>query len=253
MNKFLKFFCKGILLLVGISSSLVYAYPPCFFSSANIVVPKGTKYKVGPNLAAAIANYPGVEQAILNGIAVWNESDFYTRGRLIESNGISTDDCPPGGTSGTPLPIGTSLQIGLYEFYGSNCLSATSNNLTGPIPSDLDKLPLGFVDFFTYYPCVTCTSRSVSLNANVVWSLNPSSTEVDVQSVMAHEIGHVFGIAHGERSSVYPLGSCVITLEKTEKCSENIDRETMANYIYRGETCVRSLNDHDKDNARAIP
>lgn len=68
-----------------------------------------------------------------------------------------------------------------------------------------------------------------------------------MQSVMAHETGHVFGIAHGER------GSCDASIPKSEKCSENFYRETMANYIFRGETCVRTLNTHDIFNATTAP
>lgn len=71
--------------------------------------------------------------------------------------------------------------------------------------------------------------------------------QVDVQSVMAHETGHIFGVAHGER------GSCLESQIKSEKCSENIYRETMANYIFGGESCVRTLNTHDILNATTPP
>ena len=43
MKNILKFFCRGIVIFAGLSSTLVYAYPSCFLSGANILVPKGTK------------------------------------------------------------------------------------------------------------------------------------------------------------------------------------------------------------------
>ena len=234
---------KILVLILALASNLSHAYDACFLPNANVLVPFGTTYKVGPNLASAINTYSGVGAALLAGINVWNVEGYFTNGRLVSPSTISTDDCP----------TGLSLQVGFYEFYGSTCPSAVTNGLTGSIPNDLDNLPLGFVDFYNQYPCTTCNSRSISLNANVVFSLNPLPGEVDLQSVMAHETGHIFGIAHGERSTAFPLGSCERSDLKSQHCTENIERETMGNYIYRGETCVRTLNSHDILNATTAP
>ena len=238
--KFSANFRKFVAILAMVSTSTSWGYPSCFLTGAENLVPKGTLYNVAPNLAAAISNYPGVGQALLDGINAWNVPGYFTNGRLAGSGVVSTNDCPTGLTM-------ASLQIGLYEFANSTCPSAIANNVTST-PSDPDNLALGFVDFYNLYPsCPVCSSRSISLNANVVWSLNPMPGQVDLQSVMAHEVGHVFGIAHGE------YGTCATAAVKSETCLQNPNRETMANYIYRGEICVRTLNDHDIQNATDSP
>ena len=235
-------FRKIVAALVMFTTSICWSYPSCFLPGATNLLPMGTKYNVAPNLAAAINNYPGVGQALLNGINVWNVPGYFTNGRMSGPGVVSTNDCPTGLTT-------SSLQLGFYAFFNSSCLSALSNNVTG-MPSSADNMPLGFVDFNNYFPCMTCASRSISLNANVVWSLDPLPGQIDLQSVMAHETGHVFGIAHGEGEG----RECELTgSPSSATCALDPNRETMANHIYRGETCVRTLNSHDVQNAITPP
>lgn len=236
----------GLFSLMLVVCTTVVGYPACHMPGA-IAIPYGTSINVGPVLAGAISTTPQIGTAIVNGINVWNAAGYQTAGRIVAVGTVSSSDCPTG------LP----LQIGAYEFYGSSCSAAVKTGLTGS-HYPLYDIPLGFSNYYENPLCLTCPgypirldNKSISLNLNVVWSLNPLPGEHDVQSVVAHEVGHALGIAHGENNS------CGMPSSYTPSCglitapSTTIDpeRPTMGNYIYAGETCVRTLSAHDIQSA----
>lgn len=71
MTKKTKVVRKTLAFLLACASTLSHAYPACFLTGATTLVPLGTTYNVGPNLAAAINAYTGLGQALLDGINVW--------------------------------------------------------------------------------------------------------------------------------------------------------------------------------------
>ncbi len=241
------------------ASTAVMGFPACHLRAAT-PIPLNTTYNVGPNLAGAITNIPGLGQALLDGINVWNVSGYYTNGRLIAPGTISASDCPDG----------LSLQVGVYSFEASTCQAAIKTGVTGSYDLDDLFIPLGFVDYYHNPNCQNCTTlgtKSISLNLNVLWSLGAEPGKRDVQSVMAHEAGHALGIAHGENNvcpdyapSYFSYTPSCAALAAYPPSSPDFpgyppppgvdpNRPTMGNFIYPGETCVRTLSAHDIQSA----
>jgi VCBS repeat protein/matrixin len=145
-------------------------------------------------------------------------------------------------------PADQPLQLGLFDFVNTPCSTLNAYVQLFHIPHD-DWVALSdyhIPSTFAQYgvSCPKCGTKSMLLNARKAWSLNPAPNQFDVQSIMAHEFGHILGLAHMND------GSCSDALPYS--CAQDGARNTMGSYIYMGDTCERDLNDHDKSNANAI-
>jgi hypothetical protein len=78
------------------------------------------------------------------------------------------------------------------------------------------------------------------MNTDYFWSTNPQPGQFDIQGVIVHEFGHMFGLAHAngtwcEYSGAPPSGPC----------ATDPNRNSMGVPIYSGDTCMRDLNYYD--------
>ncbi len=194
-----------------------------------------TQIALGPNAYAAIVNTPGVAEAILNARDVWDSTD--ARDRLGDWNGVVTaSDCP---SDNNPLQY----QLGALAFSGSNCI--TLGTLKDP------GRTLAFVDYYITSPCYyRCGTKSITVNLNYAWSVagEPLPSEVDLQSILAHEFGHVLGLQH-----MYN-GQCNPNSPTYPSCAVNPNRETMTPSFHAGpgETCGRTLTPNDINSANGF-
>lgn len=139
--------------------------------------------------------------------------------------------------------------VGAYSFSSSqNCPTALANGIP-----NLPRV-IAFVDFYEHpnaaIPCnyPNCGTKSISLNLDHAWSLDSNYTApgmYDVQSTLAHEFGHTLGLAHMEE-----LGACIDGYSQT--CTQNQDKNTMTNYVHKGDSCQRSLSNDDISSAQYL-
>ena len=144
----------------------------------------------------------------------------------------TNSDCP----LGQPGP-----QIGAYNFYDNNpatwCNTVRAYGYHNPA--------LNSLAFTDYRPgqCPGCGTKSISINTAVAWSTNPGPGQYDIQSVVAHEFGHVLGFSHikGEFCDENPGFSCFFAPNRN-----TMQSNTPAG---AGETCGRDPNFYDITNA----
>lgn len=178
---------------------------------------------VGPNVYSAVQITPAIATTIYNARNAWNVTN--AADRIGDWSGeITSSDCPVTGT----------MQIGALPFDNDSCSVA---NTLGTLRDNT----LAFVDPAT---------RSVTVNLNYVWSLNPGRYDWDLQSILAHEFGHVLGLAHQD------FGVCAsasVPNMPSQTCAENPNRETMGTHMSgQGETCMRDLSINDINSANGF-
>lgn len=186
-------------------------------------LPPSTTFALGPTMYYALVTYPDVVTALVGARDAWNVTQ--AAGRIGDWNGHITDsDCP----------AGQPLQIGAFDFLTTPCNTVAAYNAYGAA---------GFVDYFWWF-CPQCGTKSVSMNLAYYWSTNPQPGQLDIQSVLTHELGHVLGLHHMR------AGECTNTAGPN--CAVDPLRNTMTSNVDYAETCWRDLNFIDVANADSL-
>lgn len=219
------------LLAIGLmcSSSMVGA---CLLEKAT-QLPLNTPVALSPSVYNAVVANPAYGTAILAARDAWNVTN--ARNRIGNWSGVVTNsDCP----------TGQPFQVGAIAFTNSTC-----EPLIGNFPDPTTRN--SFLAFVDYDPrkCTGsgCGTKSVTLNLNYSWSLNPILGEYDIQSVLAHEFGHVLGLAHQDQ------GLCDQTSSPT--CLTTPGRETMGAQVpswITWSSCIRDLSTNDVNSANQL-
>lgn len=174
----------------------------------------GSPVSVGPTVYNVVVSNAAYAAVIYNSRNAWNVTN--AANYIGDWSGqVTSSDCPTG-----PMQIGALA----FSYSGGTC---------GFLPAS--GAALAFTDNAT---------RSITMNLNYAWSLNPGPGEYDIQSVLTHEFGHVLGLGH-EYAGV--CGSDV-----PPSCAQNPGRETMGAKTTPGETCMRDLAPNDIDSANAL-
>ena len=221
------------LVLAGNASVFAQSVTGCLGQWPNWAqTPFATTWAISPTVYQGALSIPGVAGAIVNGSNVWSMTD--AAGRLAGWNGIVT---------GSDCPTGQPFQVTAYPF-------ATSGScpLAAPGSYNLVAQAETVLAFADMWQCAGCGSKSVSINLSRPWSVdpNPFPHEYDLESVVAHEFGHVLGSLHLE------AGTCNYLATPSLTCGASPNKPTMANNIYAGETCGRTLAPDDISNMNSL-
>lgn len=194
-------------------------------------LPPNTSLAFGPIMRYFAVNYPlEVGGALVAARDVWNTTD--AGGRIGGWNEIETaSDCP----------MNQPLQIGAFDFYSQPyCPTVTAYGVQNPA-----DVVIAFVDYFPFQ-CTGCGTKSMSLNTAYAWAVNPGPGQYDLQSVLAHEFGHMLGFSH--------IRGFYCTNDQGLSCVQDPDRNTMQSNTAPGvgETCGRDLTGWDMANANYL-
>lgn len=191
-------------------------------------------FNTGFAVSQTVANEETQDNDIANTIyAARNEWNNKTTAasRIGNWNGtVTSSDCPS---------VSNTFQIGAMAFTGSNCAT-----ITGTYDAEEAGNVIAFVDYYESN-CVNCGTKSITLNLDHGFTLDPDTYPGfhDIQSVLAHEFGHVLGVAHQVN------GTCTDT---ATSCSVDGDVNTMASGSAKGEKCKRTLESDDKQSANYL-
>lgn len=198
------------------------ALAQCMFSNFS-PVPASTPFSVGPTIYWSAMTMPGVTQAVLGGRDAWDRTD--AANRIGDWNGaVTASDCP----------FGQPSQLGAFNFRTVYCPTVIAYQAWDA---------LSFVDYFPEM-CAGCGTKSVSLNLAYPFAVNPLPGQYDIQSVFAHEFGHVLGFRH--------MVANTCTEDIGPACAADPNRATMGRGIYSGDTCLRDVSSYDVTNANGL-
>jgi len=219
-------------LLVVIALSLgvaTGAAAQCALTGFNYL-PLNTPIYLGPLMYYYAVTYPDVGNALVGGTGVWSGTD--AAGRIGGFGGQTGSDCPLGQAA---------PQIGAYNFYSQYCATASAYpDVTNP-----NAHVLAFTDYYPWQ-CAGCGTKSISINTAVAWATNPGTGQYDIQSVVAHESGHMLGFSHvwSNQCSEFLGYSCAVD------SGQNTMQAGTAPGV--GEICKRDLSYYDITNANYL-
>src|SRR5713101_1155618 len=176
---------------------------------------------------------PGVTDAILAARDAWDVTGAVNR--IGDWSGIVT---------GSDCPVGQPLQIGAFDFFSVSCpvVDASLNGQTALAITDVVA---------TDFPCPQCGTLSISVNLAYAvhvnlphFSLNPNPGQIDLQSVLTHEFGHLLGLRH--------MKGVTCTTDQGLCCAQDPNKNTMQSDTCRGDTCQRDLSQIDIANANTL-
>lgn len=207
----------------------VLAIAPVFVIAQSCQLPgshqmaANTTWSGGPNVYNGVIANPAIGTAIYAARDAWDATTAVNR--IGDWNGlVSASDCP----------LGLPMQIGALDFTTANC---ATNTAYGVSPTGT----LAYVDYFPFV-CSGCGTKSMTVNLAFAWAVGttPLPGQYDLQSVMAHEFGHMLGMGHMTN------GACVAT---SPSCAASPSRETMGANVYPGasEICMRDVSTTDKN------
>jgi hypothetical protein len=207
--------CSVVALAVAVCLGYVVAVAsaqiPCLMPGFSQLPFPPTGLALGNTVYHAAITYPDVANAIVGARDVWNGTN--AKNRIAWNGSVHLSDCP----------TGQSIQIGAFDFMNTNC----------PTPNGSGAVAL------TDYS----GTKSISLNLHFMFSTSPQPGQYDIQSVLAHEFGHLLGLAHmtGDQCTF-----------NSQTCGFNPNVNTMTSFIENGQTCYRDLAMYDILNANSV-
>jgi len=225
-SKRMTFVNRLLVAVLSIAMSSTALAQACWLSGATPILP-GTQWAAGPNIYFAAVTNPAVGTDLIAGQNAWDATSAVDR--LSGWTGaVTASDCP----------AGQPQQIGVFDFSTAQC-----ETLAAYYPGGAANI-LAFVDYFPWF-CAQCGTRSISLNLAYVWAVggDPLPGQYHLRSVLAHEFGHVLGLAHMSE------GACGVTASPS--CAAAPGRETMGPWTYPGpgETCTADVAPNDASSA----
>ncbi len=213
--------------------AILWWVPASFVLAATCLIPGatpiafGTTYSVGPSLYWFLIqspDSPGILNAIRQGRDAWDSSN--AANYIGDWSGVVTSSECANDTG--------QRQLGAWTFNAPN--DPTYNCLALALSPTL-RDALAYTDNIPGCRYTNCNTGSISVNLRYSFSANPLAGQYDIESLTAHEFGHVLGLAHKY--------SGICDNNVSPSCLSDPFRETMAVGLYPTETCKRDITPND--------